>query len=180
MKPMEHTKMYIELIIIGFQTISWIILCVASSIGIKIHELLSKYYFDNAIVITISLITCYVVGIIADRIYAWIVDIIKFEKNMKKQYNIKSKRTLFIWHARDEMEYYNFTMSRKRILRASVFNFSLGFIFLIVYIVRFKLYSNSILWAFAVLLIIFGFGAYKVYELLIKNYYEKAKDFEVF
>lgn len=181
--------MYVELVIIGLETLVWITLIGTSLTETTIQESLIKLPADSALVIGIGLLVCYVLGIIADRIFSRIFYIIKLEDKIKEKrekqekYELKAQKTLFIWHEFDEIEYYNFTMSRKRILRATAPSSLLILIAFTIYICKFYLlkgHCEHLPLFIYIFLLIFGtaVSSLMTHNRLISEYYEKAITFE--
>lgn len=171
---MKTTELYAEYVIIGLETLSWIICSFYIIIGNKILVILN-YCVKNLLPSIIIICGCYILGMITDRASDAILD--KRKNQIKEKYKIQSKTSLLIWDKVNQKDFATFTLSRIRILRSTIFNLILlactGS-----YLV-WKYYKNHMLAIFIfVLLIIFSGIANFAHKELLKVYYKKTSIFE--
>lgn len=88
---METTALYVEYIVIGMETLSWIIMTVFIIIGNSFIKIL-KYCISNILPSIIAIILCYVLGLVTDRIADKLFE--KEEKILKIILNFKHKQAL--------------------------------------------------------------------------------------
>lgn len=166
---METTALYVEYIVIGMETLIWIIMTVFIIVGDSFKQII-KYCISNILPSIAMIITCYVLGLVTDRIADAIFE--KRKKNIKKEYELEAKTSIAIWEDYSNSTYANFTLSRIRILRSTTFNSML--IGIMGSYLACK-YGNAILAVFIMILSvgIFG-GANNAHKSLLNNYYHKT------
>ena len=96
---MDTTKLYVEYIVIGMETLGWIVLILISLLKGAMLNFLD--YCTKNIVFTIILISvCHILGLITDRASDRI-----FEKQkiaIKNKYDIQSKTSILVWEHLEE------------------------------------------------------------------------------
>ena len=123
---METTLLYVELLIIGIETIGWITLFSLSFLNAEELASIASAFVrmpDSAgtAVVILLLGILYIFGMLIDRI----ADKLYFsvEEKCRKNANIKSKSTVLLWEEAES--YFRFVRSKIRILRASCVNIPL-------------------------------------------------------
>ena len=116
---MDTTKLYVEYIVIGMETLGWIVLVL---IALLKEAMLSFWdYCTKNIVSTIILISvCYILGLITDRVSDSIFEERKIR--IKNKYDIQSKTSILVWEHIEEKTFVMFTLSRIRLLRSTTIN----------------------------------------------------------
>ena len=174
---METTSLYVELIIIGLETSMWL----ASSF-LWVTDICNAYIvakmLDKLPASILLLGLMYVIGIIIDRFADMIFK--KKENIIRKESGLKSKSSIVIWTKSKQEEYFKFTRSKVRILRASIINIPLFTVSAILCIIKYMdATKNYQLILFAVICgIFFSWFSYKGYKEALTNYYNKAKILE--
>jgi len=117
---MKTTSIYIELIVIGMQTLLWILILLFNIIG---FETISRIHFDGSspILLLVFLATCYILGILFDRFADHFYISREEERRLKSE--ITSQSSLLIWERAGHKDYLDYIRSRIRIIRATVLNF---------------------------------------------------------
>ena len=169
---MKTTELYVEYIIIGMETIIWIILLFLSIIGNDMLNFL-MYCIDKIFPTIVLMGVCYVLGLLTDRLADIIYE--RRRKRIKKENPIEAESSLIVWKNYDRVNYAEFTLSRIRILRSTAIN-----LVLIAFIGAFyaSMYQNNYptldKWIFAIFIIFAGIAHYSHKQLMI-NYYKKTK-----
>ena len=91
---MNTTELYVEYIIIGLETLCWIILLFFINIGELMSNFL-KYCASNIFPSIILMGVCYILGLITDRLSDRIFE--NRKKKIKQKYPIKAKTSLIVW-----------------------------------------------------------------------------------
>lgn len=171
---MKTTELYFEYIIIGLETLIWMCLLVFSIIGIPFLDFL-QYCIANIMASILLLGICYVLGLVIDRIADKIFEKQKIE--IKRKYQIKAKTSLQVWKDYGSREFADFTLSRIRVLRSSIFNFLLIGIFS--GYVSIVFYGNISL---SIVIFLIGLAlsiaSYVGHKDLLTNYYKKTQALE--
>lgn len=173
---MTTTSLYVELVIIGMQTITWLALaldCVQP--GIIATCLDSK----NTVVIAVLLLgTAYIVGIIFDRLANAVYQ--KVDDKIRVKSGLQAKSSLLLNETEKMQEHQSYTRSKYRILRSSSLNLPLIFISAVLNI--FTNYTGKTYLAIAVLIIggFFTLLSYWATICTIKDFYKKARIIELY
>lgn len=128
---MKTTELFVELIVIGYGVIIWLIFLIMSIFG---YSWLNLDYINSAQILLPSLIGAYVLGILIDRISDWIFR--KWEKNIRqnKLKNLKNcypdfdyqrARTIVYDQSESLRSWFYYGRSRVRICRGWAINFFL-------------------------------------------------------
>lgn len=135
---MSTTTLFVELLIVGFQAIVWIIFLVATVIGPQCFQQLAIGFSIAGTPITMAFIAVgYFLGVILDEFYESLID--PWAKRLRKKCNEKGLPEMwdiqaFIFTksntATMRLEYIR---SRIRIVRSSVFNLTFIIVFSILY-----------------------------------------------
>lgn len=171
---MKTTELYVEYVIIGLETLLWIICSLYIIVGRKILVILD-YCVQNLLPSIIIICGCYILGIITDRASDLLLT--KRKMQIKAAYKIQSKTSLLVWDKVNQKDFATFTLSRIRILRSTIFNLVLlactsGYLI-------WKYYKNYMFAIFVfLLLIIFSIIANFAHKELLKVYYKKTSIFE--
>lgn len=116
---METTALYVEYIVIGMETLIWIVMAMFLMIGNSFKSIIT-YCISNILPSIIMIIICYILGLVTDRIVDTIFE--ERKSNIKDKYVLKSQTSIAIWEDYSNSTYANFTLSRIRILRSTIFN----------------------------------------------------------
>lgn len=124
---MKTTNYFIELIIAGISTVTWVLLLVLSSID---HSIISTYfYLDNnipyATIAAIALPFVYVVGVVADRIWDSIFDLLPTtykDKHLKSYPEYKTAKIKLLLSQDALIDKFEYNRTKIRICRAWMFN----------------------------------------------------------
>lgn len=171
---MKTTELYAEYVIIGLETLSWIICAFYIVIGDEILTILN-YCVKNLLPSIVILCGCYILGMITDRASDAILD--KRKNEIKKKYKIQSKTSLLVWDKVNQADFAVFTLSRIRVLRSTIFNlFLLG---CNGSYLAWKYYKNHMLAVF-IFFLLFAFSAIAnfAHKELLNVYYKKTSIFE--
>lgn len=170
---METTALYVEYIVIGMETLSWIVMSIFIIIGDSFKQII-KYCIANILPSITVVIVCYVLGLVTDRIADKIFE--KRRKNIKNNFEFQAQTSIAIWEDFSNSSYANFTLSRIRILRSTTINsLIIGFIG---FFLSYK-YSGIILSLFILMLCICIFlGSNSAHKNLLDNYYRKTNALE--
>lgn len=170
---METTALYVEYIVIGMETLFWIVMSIFIIIGDSFKQII-KYCIANILPSIIVIIVCYVLGLVTDRIADKVFE--KRRKNIKNNFEFTAQTSIAIWEDYSNSAYANFTLSRIRILRSTTINI------IIIGIVGSFLtyrYFNLKLTIFLIMLCIcIFFGANSAHKNLLDNYYRKTSALE--
>lgn len=170
---METTALYVEYIVIGMETLSWIIMSIYIIVGDSFKHIII-YCLSNILPSIITVIICYILGLVIDRIADSIFE--DRRKKIKESYDLESQTSIAVWEDYDNSTYANFTLSRIRILRSTVINcipmgilgFYLSYIFFNVQLALF------IFLLFACIFV----GSNNAHKILLNNYYSKTSALE--
>lgn len=174
---MNTTELYVEYIIIGLETLCWIILLFFINIGEMMSNFL-KYCVSNIFPSIILMGVCYVLGLITDRLSDRIFE--NRKKKIKQKYPIKAKASLIVWDKWGSVTFAKFTLSRIRILRSTVVNS----VCISIFGTWTALYYNKKSLAGLIFLIfsIIAIASNSAHITLLDNYYKKTSvlDKEIF
>ena len=173
---MGTTSLYVELIIIGLETMMWIVSFSIRltdikyiSIIVKIVETLPSSIFLLGIM--------YILGLIFDRVSDLIFK--KTENQIRDNSGLKAKSSILIWAESNQEEYFKFTRAKIRILRASSINIPLFVISITMNIVKYYRAGYLFLFFVAVTGCILSYFSWAGYKQTITNYYDKARILEM-
>lgn len=170
---METTALYVEYIVIGMETLSWIIMTVFIIIGHSFKEIL-KYCISNILPSIIVIILCYVLGLVTDRIADKLFE--KRRKNIKDNFEFQAQTSIAIWEDYSNSSYANFTLSRIRILRSTTINSV--FIGLLSSFLSYKYYGIKLSVFSLLICLCMFFGSNSAHKNLLNNYYRKTNALE--
>lgn len=91
---METTKLYVEYIVVGMETLAIIFLVIFIIIGNAFLPII-KYCIKNIVPSIIMLGWCYILGLIVDRIADIIYD--KRKMHIKEKYPIVAETSIIVW-----------------------------------------------------------------------------------
>lgn len=170
---METTALYVEYIVIGMETLIWIIMALFIIIGGSFKQVFS-YWISNILPSIAMIIICYILGLITDRISDAIFE--NRRKNIKREYEVEAKTSIAIWEEYSNSTYANFTLSRIRILRSTIVNI-IPICITGIYL-SYK-YNNIYLVSFIFILSICIFwGSNNAHKNLLHNFYHKTSALE--
>lgn len=172
---METTQLYIELIIIGLETFSWISVCTINIIGNKVVDTISNILnsFSSSLLLIGIL---YIIGILMDRLADMVFQ--KRENNIREASGLKAKSTFLVWKEYDTQKYSDYSRSKIRVLRASVINMPLITLSAVWYILKYTETFYILIIYVLILGIFFTYISWKSYNLSLKQYYDKARALE--
>ena len=116
---METTALYVEYIVIGLETLFWIMMSMFIIIGNSFVQIV-KYCISNILPSIIVIVVCYVLGLVTDRIADNLFE--KRRKSIKENFEFTAQTSIAIWENYSNSAYANFTLSRIRILRSTTIN----------------------------------------------------------
>ena len=106
---METTKLYVEYIVVGMETLAIIFLVIFIIIGNAFLPII-KYCIKNIVPSIIMLGWCYILGLIVDRIADIIYD--KRKMHIKEKYPIVAETSIIVWEHFKQDAFATFTLSR--------------------------------------------------------------------
>lgn len=172
---MGTTSLYVELIIVGLETIMWISSFSVFLTDIKyisvIKELIEKL---PASIFLLGIM--YILGLIFDRVSDLIFR--KMENQIRSNSGLEAKSSILIWKASKQEEYFSFTRSKIRILRASTINIPLLVASIALNV--FKYYQSKHMFLAFILIVgcALSYFTFVGYKQSIINFYNKAKILE--
>lgn len=170
---METTALYVEYIVIGMETLSWIVMSILIIVGDSFKDII-KYCISNILSSIVVIIACYVLGLVTDRIADDFFE--KRRKKIKDTFEFQAQTSIAIWEDYSNSSYANFTLSRIRILRSTTINSI--FIGISGTILSYK-YFNIELSVFVIIISIFVlWGSNNAHINLLGNYYRKTHALE--
>lgn len=171
---METTKLYVEYIVVGMETLAIIFLVIFIIIG-DAFLLIIKYCIKNIVPSIIMLGWCYILGLIVDRIADIIYD--KRKMHIKEKYPIVAETSIIVWEHFKQDAFATFTLSRIRLMRSTALN-SFAMLIVCTYAVR-KYHCG---WKITMLTVV-GFLTMAIasdlaHFNLLNNYYKKTMKLE--
>lgn len=119
---MATTSLYVELIIIGLETMMWI-----TSFSVYFTDIQYIFVIEKIIetlpASVFLLGVMYILGLIFDRIADLIFQ--KTENQIRVKSGLKAQSSILVWTESKQEEYFKFTRSKIRILRSSAINIPL-------------------------------------------------------
>ncbi len=170
---METTALYVEYIVIGMETLIWIIMALFIIIGDSFKQIIS-YWISNIIPSTIMIIICYILGLVTDRISDTIFE--NRKKNIKNKYTLEAKTSIAVWEVYSNSAYAIFTLSRIRILRSTIIN-SIPICTLGMYL-AYRHYNIYLVMFIFILSVCVFLGSNEAHKNLLHNYYSKTSALE--
>lgn len=173
---MATTSLYVELIIIGLETMIWI---ASFSIWITDIKYISviKEVIEKLPASIFMLGILYILGLVFDRV----ADIVfsKVEKQMRTSSGLKARSSILIWKKSEQEEYFSFTRSKIRILRASSINIPLFTVSMVFNISKY--YDGNVFFILFVVTIgmMLSCFSYKGYKQTTKRFYDMARILEM-
>lgn len=172
---MATTLLYVELIIIGLETMMWI-----TSFSVCFTDIQYIFVIEKIIETLPASIfllgVMYILGLIFDRIADLIFQ--KTESQIREKSGLKAKSSILIWTESKQEEYFKFTRSKIRILRSSVINIPLFVISIIINIIKYYQSQYSFLIFVVVTGCILSYFSWICYKQAITNFYNKARILE--
>lgn len=170
---METTALYVEYIVIGMETLSWITMSMLIIIGDTFKNIIT-YCISNILSSIILIMVCYVLGLVTDRVADKIFE--KRRKNIKNDYAVKAQTSIAIWEDYSNSAYANFTLSRIRILRSTTLNsIPIG---ILGAFLSYRYFHIKLTLFILVLFIGIFCGANSAHKNLLDNYYRKTSALE--
>ena len=172
---MGTTSLYVELIIIGLETMMWI-----ASFSVCFTEIQYIFVIEKIIeTLPASILLLgimYILGLVFDRIADLVFQ--KTEKQIREKSGLKAKSSILVWTESKQEEYFKFTRSKIRILRSSTINIPLFVISIIMNVVKY--YQSGYLFLLFVVVTgcILSYFSWAGYKQAITNFYNKARILE--
>lgn len=170
---METTALYVEYIVIGMETLSWIVMTIFIIIGDSFKEII-KYCISNILPSIAAVIVCYVLGLVTDRIADKLFE--KRRKNIKDNFEFQAQTSIAIWEDFANSSYANFTLSRIRILRSTTINSII--IGIIGFILSYKYFGIKLSVFILIICVCIFWGSNSAHKNLLNNYYHKTNALE--
>lgn len=171
---MQTTKLYVEYIVIGMESLVWIVLLVLMCLG-KSSLVFFDYCIQNLLTSIFMIGACYVLGLLTDRVADRLTD--KKKRRIKNRYPIKASTSILVWEKVKQDTFAAFTLSRIRILRSTMVNFAV--IGVAGMLVSFCVYCNGILGILSLFFFeIMALIAWQAHTSLLINYYRKTQNLE--
>ena len=172
---MATTSLYVELIIIGLETMMWI-----TSFSVYFTDIQYIFVIEKIIetlpASVFLLGVMYILGLIFDRIADLIFQ--KTENQIREKSGLKAKSSILVWTESKQEEYFKFTRSKIRILRYSAINIPLFVISIIINIVKYYQSKYLFLIFVAVTGCILSYFSWTGYKQAITDFYNKARILE--
>lgn len=171
---MSTTKLYVEYIVVGLETLFWVAMVPVIILGEPAVEFI-RYCTTNAFPAIILIGVCYILGIEMDRFSDAMLK--RYCNQVKINYNMDNKTSIAIWERYSKNNFAPLTLSRIRILRSTAFN-GIAILVASVILIAYRYYNlpllicNIVFWIF---LIVWSFMAH---NHLVDNYYKKLKELE--
>lgn len=171
---MQTTKLYVEYIIIGMETLIWLGLLILLILGTPAIAIFD-YCIQNLLTSIFILGACYVLGLLVDRVADQLTK--KTKEKIKGDYLIEANTSITVWDKVKQGSFAAVSLSRIRILRSTMLNFAItGFVGMLVAIV---VYHNGLL----CIITLFGFEimaliARWAHKSLLESYYSKTQQIE--
>ena len=172
---MGTTSLYVELVIVGLETITWI-----SSFSIFLTDIkyisVIKGLIEKLPSSIFLLGIMYILGLIFDRISDWLFK--KKEKQIRNNSGLEARSSILIWKASMQEEYFTFTRSKIRILRASTINIPLIVASIALNVLKY--YPSKYIFLGFILIVggVFSYFTLVSYNHSIISFYNKAKILE--
>lgn len=170
---METTSLYVEYIVIGMETLSWIIMSLFIIIGDSFERIVA-YCVSNILPSIVTIIVCYILGLVTDRIADRIFE--KRRKKIKDDYDFEVQTSIAIWEDYNNSAYANFTLSRIRILRSTTINSMV--IGIMGTFLAYRYFGIKLALFTLMLFIGIFWGANSSHICLLDNYYRKTSALE--
>lgn len=171
---MQTTKLYVEYIIIGMETLIWLALLILLILGTPAIAIFD-YCIQNLLTSIFMLGACYVLGLLVDRVADQLTK--KTKEKIKGAYPIEANTSITVWDKVKQGSFAAVSLSRIRILRSTMLNFAItGFVGMLVAIV---VYHNGLLciitlFGFEIMALIAGWA----HKSLLESYYSKTQQIE--
>lgn len=172
-KIMETTALYVEYIVIGMETLSWIVMSFFILVGDSFKQII-KYCISNILPSIIIVIVCYILGLVTDRIADKIFE--NRRKNIKDNFEFQAQTSIAIWEDFTNSSYANFTLSRIRILRSTTINIII--IGILGLFLAYKHFGIKLSLFILILSICIFFSSNSAHKNLLNNYYRKTSALE--
>lgn len=171
---MQTTKLYVEYIVIGMESLVWIVLLVLMCLG-KSSLVFFDYCIQNLLTSIFMIGACYVLGLLTDRVADRLTD--KKKRRIKNRYPIKASTSILVWEKVKQDTFAAFTLSRIRILRSTMVNSAV--IGVAGMLVSFCVYCNGILGILSLVFFeIMALIAWQAHTSFLINYYRKTQNLE--
>lgn len=177
---LQTTTLHVDMIIIGAEGLTWII-ALFSITESKIIDFLKSSLTGTimfALTVIIFLCICYVIGIIIDRVGHFFL--YKWRDKIRKKYGFNNSSEVYkAWQEKESkgLSYYDFIMSRERIIRGTILNL---LPITITFTILSALHGLSLI--FTLLIAFIGSISFVfclwLYPKMINDYYRIIKDFK--
>ncbi len=177
---MNTTLLFAELLIIGLQSVIWLLLLAFNFLGFGWLQALKAVSDWQTLIAVASLSVLYVLGIVIDRVadfsfYGWDCSL---KNRILPGLSFSSSAVRFDISKDNEFlnRQFEYTRSRLRIARASSLNFAISTVLLVILIVRVQAPNEAALLFFSVLLgILLTAGSVYAWRTLAVTYYKMVK-----
>ena len=173
---MGTTSLYVELIIIGLETIMWIASFSIFLTDIKYISII-KNIVETLPASIFLLGIMYILGLIFDRVTDLIFT--KTENQIRNDSGLEAKSSILIWKECGQEEYFKFSRSKIRILRSSSINIPMFTISIILNIVKYYQSEYLLLLFVAIIGSALSYFSLAGYRQTITNFYVKARILEM-
>jgi len=167
---MQTTSIYIEHIIIGAEVSAWIyaLFCLIDRQAMNLYSRVSS----SVIASVALLILCYVIGLLFDRIWDWMFDLVFGYPEDTVKVVLKFPKNVETYSVLDN-DFNNFSLSRRRIIRGTAINAFLlgGFVFGV--LLRHFSEYRILAWCIFAACIAVSVLCYLIYFKLIFDFYKK-------
>ena len=173
---MGTTALYVELVIIGLETAMWIAAFSIYLTDVQYISLIGKLLgILPASVLLLGIL--YILGLITDRVADYLFD--KEENKIRLNSGLHAKSSILIWKKSSQEEYFKFTRSKIRILRASAINLPLFTVSIVLNVSRYYGYQTNFLGFIVILGTALSLFSLYGYKQSTENYYNKARILEI-
>lgn len=172
---METTSLYAELIVIGLESFLWITgFCVYFTDIAAIKNVID--IFSSIPISIISLGIMYVVGIVMDRVSDVVFQ--QLENRCRSESGLKAKTSIIILGKEGRENYFIFSRTKIRILRASVLNLPLIFIAIELNLMKYLECNIGLIYFFFVVGRLMVASSIVGYIQSLKSFYNRARILE--
>lgn len=149
---MTTTHLFVELLVIGFGALAWVVILAAAIFGYDLTSLKDSFFSLGTLFPILSLV--YVFGILTDRVADWIFERIWGKRHLQKVYEDGGKklyyqhRRLLVIEGPELWHFIEYGRSRLRICRGWTLNSALLLIAVSIYAIKEPEFSASeTIWA---------------------------------
>jgi hypothetical protein len=120
---MSTTSLFVEILVVGIQTLVWLVLLIHARWDVKLFLDMLKEYKDYAALITTLLLAfAYVIGIFVDRIADSFCRWLRYSGDHSLPESVGKARLRIMKESEGMAKFLDYQRSRLRIARATVFN----------------------------------------------------------